>query len=79
MPKPKSKNHSARPHGKARRERATQDNYIPESAIDREDNDQDVVDEPKLKIQVPVGMWACNYPLQPYTSQQRLRSGFWSL
>lgn len=74
MPKPKSKTHSARPHGKPRRERATEDNYVPESAIDRDEEGEDLDDEtePKLKIQVPVGMWARNRPLQPCTSQQRL-------
>jgi pre-rRNA-processing protein TSR3 len=35
------------------------DNYIPESAIDREGDEDLLESKPRLKIEVPVAMWVC--------------------
>jgi pre-rRNA-processing protein TSR3 len=67
MPKPGSKNQSTKAHGKGQRNRTSyrlDDNYIPASAVDREEGVTDLGElESQIKIEVPVGMWVCLFSI----------------
>jgi hypothetical protein len=60
MVKQKPKGQYGKSHGKGQRRRAIShmdENYVPESTVDRENDDDLVEPVPRLKIEVPVAMW----------------------